>query len=157
MLHHAKLNKCFWGKAAITAIYVKNRFPSPKLKNKNPFEIVHKFKASVKHTRVFGCRAYVLTPKEKRLKSDPKSRVGVFVGYEEVSKAYRVYDIDAQRVVISRDVTFDESSLGDLSVNIFDDLEEANLDFDAVEISDDDSSYTTDFKQIGKRRIVQVT
>ena len=60
-------------------------------------------------------------------------------------------------MVISRDVTFDESSLGDLSVNIFDDLEEANLDFDAVEISDDDSPYTTDFKQIGKRRIVQVT
>lgn len=76
----------------------------------------------------------------------------MFVGYDEVSKAYRVYDIDAQRVVISRDVTFDESSLGDLSVNIFDDLEEANLDLDALEISDDDSSYTTDFKQIGKRK-----
>ena len=71
MLHHAKLNKCFWGKAAITAIYVKNRLPSPKLKNKNPFEIVHKFKASVKHTRVFGCRAYVLTPKENGLSGIP--------------------------------------------------------------------------------------
>ena len=54
--------------------------------------------------------------------------------------------------MISRDVTFDESSLGDLSVNIFDDLEEGNLDFDALEISDDDSSYTTDFKQTGKRK-----
>ena len=157
MLHHAKLDKRFWGEAAMTAIHVKNRLPSPKLKSKTPFKIVHKSKLSVKHMRVFGFRAYVLTPKEKRLKWDPKSRVGVFVVYEEVSKAYRVYDIDAQRVVISRDVTFDESSLGDLSVNIFDDLEEANLDFDAVEISDDDSSYTTDFKQIGKRRIVQVT
>ena len=152
MLHHAKLDKRFWGEAAMTAIHVKNRLPSPKLKSKTPFKIVHKSKPSVKHMRVFGFRAYVLTPKEKRLKWDPKSRVGVFVGYEEVSKAYRVYDIDAQRVVISRDVTFDESSLGDLSVNIFDDLEEANLDFDAVEISDDDSSYTTDFKQIGKRK-----
>ena len=78
--------------------------------------------------------------------------MSVFVGYEEVSKAYRVYDIDAQRVVISRDVTFDESSLGDLSVNIFDDLEEANLDFNALELSDDDSTYTTDFKQTGKRK-----
>ena len=29
---------------------------------------------------------------------------------------------------------------------------EYNLDFDALEISDDDSSYTTDFKQIGKRK-----
>ena len=47
---------------------------------------------------------------------------------------------------------FDESSLGDLLVQIFDDVEEANLDFDALEISDDDSSYTTDFKQIGKRK-----
>ena len=76
--------------------------------------------------------------------------MGVFAGYEEVSKAYRVYDIDAQRVVISRDVTFDESTLGDLSVQFFDDLEEANLDFDALEISDDGSPYTTDFNQVGK-------
>ena len=59
----------------------------------------------------------------------------MFVSYEEVSKSYRVYDIDAQQVVICRDATFDESSLGDLSVNISD---KANLDFDALEISDDD-------------------
>uniref|UniRef100_H3H9I1 Integrase catalytic domain-containing protein n=1 Tax=Phytophthora ramorum TaxID=164328 RepID=H3H9I1_PHYRM len=30
MLHHAKLDKCFWAEAAMTAIYVKNRLPSPK-------------------------------------------------------------------------------------------------------------------------------
>uniref|UniRef100_A0AAV1TGB2 Integrase catalytic domain-containing protein n=1 Tax=Peronospora matthiolae TaxID=2874970 RepID=A0AAV1TGB2_9STRA len=29
MLHHAKLEKCFWAEAAMTAIYVKNRLPSP--------------------------------------------------------------------------------------------------------------------------------
>ncbi|KAG2870231.1 hypothetical protein PC114_g27479 [Phytophthora cactorum] len=27
MLHHAKLDKCFWAEAAMTAIYVKNRLP----------------------------------------------------------------------------------------------------------------------------------
>ena len=152
MLHHTKLDMRFWGETAMTAIYFKNRLSSPKLKNKTPFEIKHKSKPSVKHMRVFGCRAYVLTPKEKRLKWNPKSKTGVFVGYEEVSKAYRVYDIDALRVVISRDVTFGKTSLGDLSANIFDDLEEANLDFDALEISDDDSSYTMDFKQTEKRK-----
>uniref|UniRef100_A0AAV1V0T8 Integrase catalytic domain-containing protein n=1 Tax=Peronospora matthiolae TaxID=2874970 RepID=A0AAV1V0T8_9STRA len=31
MLHHAKLDKCFWAEAAMTAIYVKNRLPSPKV------------------------------------------------------------------------------------------------------------------------------
>ena len=41
MLHHAKLDKCFWAEAAMTAIYVKNRLPSPKIAHKTPFEIVY--------------------------------------------------------------------------------------------------------------------
>ncbi|KAG2922339.1 hypothetical protein PC117_g16009 [Phytophthora cactorum] len=112
MLHHAELDKCFWAEAAMTAIYVKNRLPSPKIEHKTPFEIVYKAKPSVKHMRVFGCRTYILTPKEKRLKWDPKARAGLFLGYEEVSKAYRLYDIEAGQVVISHDVNFDESTFG---------------------------------------------
>ncbi|KAG2804801.1 hypothetical protein PC116_g34565 [Phytophthora cactorum] len=49
MLHHAKLDKCFWAEAAMTAIYVKNRLPSPKIEHKTPFEIVYKSKPSVEH------------------------------------------------------------------------------------------------------------
>ncbi|KAG4038526.1 hypothetical protein PC123_g25914 [Phytophthora cactorum] len=101
MLHHAKLDKWFWAEAAMTAIYVKNRLPSPKVEHKAPFEIVYKSKPSVKHIRVFGCRTYILTPKEKRLKWDPKARAGIFLGYKEVSKAYRLYDIEAGQVVIN--------------------------------------------------------
>uniref|UniRef100_A0AAV1U7E7 Uncharacterized protein n=1 Tax=Peronospora matthiolae TaxID=2874970 RepID=A0AAV1U7E7_9STRA len=80
MLHHAKLDKCFWAEAAMTAVYVKNRLPSPKIPHKTPFEIVYNSKPSVKHMRVFGCQAYILTPKEKRLKWDPKARAGLFFG-----------------------------------------------------------------------------
>ncbi|KAG3176917.1 hypothetical protein PC128_g17075 [Phytophthora cactorum] len=123
MLHHAKLDKCFWGEAAMSAIYVKNRLPSPKIEHKTPFEIVYKSKPSVKHIRVFGCRTYILTPKEKRLKWDPKARAGLFLGYEEVSKAYRLYDI------------------------------EAGQDFASLEISDADTAGPTEFKQAGKRKI----
>ncbi|KAG2812274.1 hypothetical protein PC113_g23578 [Phytophthora cactorum] len=36
MLHHAKLDKCVWAEAAMTAIYVKNRLPSPKIEHKTP-------------------------------------------------------------------------------------------------------------------------
>uniref|UniRef100_A0AAV1VFH3 Retroviral polymerase SH3-like domain-containing protein n=1 Tax=Peronospora matthiolae TaxID=2874970 RepID=A0AAV1VFH3_9STRA len=112
MLHHSKLDKYFWAEAAMTAIYVKNRLPSPKVVHKTPLEIVYSSKPSVKHMRAFGCPTYILTPKENRLKWDPKARVGIFVGYEEVSKSYRVYDIKAGKVVISRDVNFDESTFG---------------------------------------------
>ena len=108
LLHHAKLDKCFWAEAAMTAIYIKNRLPSPKIQDKTPFEIMYKSKPSVKHMRVFGCRAYVLTPKEKRLEWDPNAREGLFMGYEEASKAYRVFDMEAGQVVITRDVNFYE-------------------------------------------------
>ncbi|KAG4037019.1 hypothetical protein PC123_g27413 [Phytophthora cactorum] len=101
--------------------------------------------------RVFGCRTYILTPKEKRLKWDPKARAGLFLGYEEVSKAYRLYDIEAGQVVISRDVNFDESTFG-LSPPISD--EDVNdLDFDSLDIdNDNDSSRQTEYKQAGKRK-----
>uniref|UniRef100_A0AAV1VEU0 Polyprotein n=1 Tax=Peronospora matthiolae TaxID=2874970 RepID=A0AAV1VEU0_9STRA len=55
MLHYAKLDKCFWAEAAMTAIYIKNRLPSPKCQDRTPFEIVNGFRPSVKRMRVFGC------------------------------------------------------------------------------------------------------
>ena len=84
--------------------------------------------------RIFGCKAYVLTPKEKRLKWDPKARQGIFLGYEDRSKAYRVYDIEAGQVVISRDVNFDESSFGEPSSS---DDEDAVPDFESLDINYD--------------------
>lgn len=37
--------------------------------------------------------------------------------YEERSQAYRIYDIEAWQVVISRDVTFDKTSVDGASVH----------------------------------------
>uniref|UniRef100_H3H945 Integrase catalytic domain-containing protein n=1 Tax=Phytophthora ramorum TaxID=164328 RepID=H3H945_PHYRM len=152
MLHHAKLDKFFWAEAAMTAIYVKNRLPSPKVEHKTPFEIVYKSKPSVKHMRVFGCQTYILTPKEKRRKWDPKARAGLFLGYEQVSKAYRLYDIEAGQVVVSRDVNFDESAFG-LSAHTSDeDVDDAALDLDALDLDDNDGPRQVSFKQTGKRK-----
>uniref|UniRef100_A0AAV1TDZ7 Retroviral polymerase SH3-like domain-containing protein n=1 Tax=Peronospora matthiolae TaxID=2874970 RepID=A0AAV1TDZ7_9STRA len=133
----------------MTAIYIKDRLPSPKVMHKTPFEIVHNSKPSVKHMRVFGCQVYILTPKEKRLKWDPKARTGIFLGYEEASKAYRVYDIEAGQVVISRDVNFDESAFG-LSPPIT--AEHADdIDFDSLDL-DDEAPGQAQYKKTGKRK-----
>uniref|UniRef100_A0AAV1UL18 Integrase catalytic domain-containing protein n=1 Tax=Peronospora matthiolae TaxID=2874970 RepID=A0AAV1UL18_9STRA len=48
MLNYAKLDKCFWAEAAMTAIYIKNRLPAPKCQDQTPFEIVNGFLPSVK-------------------------------------------------------------------------------------------------------------
>ena len=49
-------------------------------------------------------------PKEKRTKIDPLRKKGIFVGYSESSKAYRIYFLGFKKIDISRDVTFDKDS-----------------------------------------------
>jgi hypothetical protein len=62
----------------------------------------------VNHLRVFGCRAFV-----KQLghvdKLNDRSHAGVFIGYAEGAKAYRILDSVARQVCAARDVVFDEA------------------------------------------------
>ena len=51
---------------------------------------------------------YIHIPKEKRTKLDPSRKKGIFVGYSESSKSYRIYFPGFKNIDISRDVTFDE-------------------------------------------------
>ena len=150
MLHHTKMDKCFWAEAEMKAIYIKNRLPSPKCQDKTPFEIVNGFRPSVKHMRVFGCQVFMLTPEKKRSKWDPKAREGLFMGYEEVSKAYRIYDIEANRVMISRDVTFNESVFAFSPTLPQESVDDTALDFDSMSISDE--PHPMQFKKTGKRK-----
>ena len=97
----------FWGEAVVTAVYILNRSPTKALNGKTPYEAWHGRKPAVSHLRVFGCLAFV-----KELshigKLDDRSTPGVFIGYAEGSKAYRILDPGTQRVRTARDVVFDE-------------------------------------------------
>lgn len=65
-------------------------------------------KPSVEHFRVFRCVAHVHIPDVKRTKLDAKSFTCVLLGVIEESKAYKLYDPVAKKVVISRDVVFED-------------------------------------------------
>jgi hypothetical protein len=67
-------------------------------------------KPEVSHLKIFGCLVFIHVPKEKRNKMDPSGKKGIFVGYCEVSKAFRIYIPDQHHIEISRDVTFDEDA-----------------------------------------------
>ena len=47
-------------------------------------------------------------PEEKRTKLEPIVEKGKFVGYNEVSKAYKIYIPSLRKVVASSDVRFEE-------------------------------------------------
>ena len=53
---------------------------------------------------------YIHIQKEKRMKLDPSGKKGIFVGYSESSKAYRIYFPGFKKIHINGDVTFDEDS-----------------------------------------------
>ena len=60
---------------------------------------------------------YIHIPKEKRTKLDPSGKKGIFVGYSERSKAYRIYFLAFKKIDIRRDVQFDKDSAYNKSRN----------------------------------------
>jgi hypothetical protein len=75
---------------------------------KVPEEKFTRKKPEVSHLKIFGCPVFIRIPKEKRNKLDPSGKKGIFVGYCEVSKAFKIYIPSHHQIEISRDVTFDE-------------------------------------------------
>ena len=64
----------------------------------------------VSHLNIFGWPVYIHIPKEKRKKLNLSEKKGLFVGYSEQSKAYRIYIPWYRQIKLSRDVTFDEDT-----------------------------------------------
>ncbi len=90
LLIDASLLKEYWAEATATAVYLLNRGPSSILRGKTAKELWTEKPPNVEHLRVFGCRAWVHIPRERRDKWDPKANELTFVGYEEHTKGYRL-------------------------------------------------------------------
>jgi transposase InsO family protein len=105
MIHDQYLPMCLWVEAAMVVVYVQNRLSHSALRLKTPEEMFTGKKPEVSHLKIFGCPVFIHIPKEKRNKLDPSGKKGIFVGYYEVSKAFRIYIPDQHHIEISRDVT----------------------------------------------------
>jgi hypothetical protein len=110
MIHDQDLPMCLWAKAAMEVVYMQNRLSHSALGLKTPEEMFTGKKPEVSHLKIFGCPMFIHIPKEKRNKLDPLGKKGIFVGYCEVSKAFRIYIPGQHHIEISRDVTFDEDA-----------------------------------------------
>jgi hypothetical protein len=108
MIHDQGLPLFLWAEACNTAVYLQNRSPHRALGNMTPDEAFTGQKPQVGHLRIFGCVTYSFIPKELRKKMEPTTEKGIFVGYSEISKAYRIYIPALRRVVVRRDVKFEE-------------------------------------------------
>jgi transposase InsO family protein len=128
MIHDQDLPMCLWAETTMATVYVQNRLSHSALGLKTPEEMFTG-KPEVSHLKIFGCPVFIHIPKEKRNKLDPSGKRGIFVGYCEVSKAFRIYILGGifvgycevskafriyipgqHHIEISRDVTFDEDA-----------------------------------------------
>ncbi|GKE66254.1 retrovirus-related pol polyprotein from transposon TNT 1-94, partial [Tanacetum coccineum] len=107
-LKSKKMPKEFWAEAVDCAVYLLNRCPSKSLDNKTPQEAWNRIKPTVSHLRIFGSIAYVHVPSQRRSELD-------------------------DRVVVSRDVEFEEEGSWDWSI-------EENERYDFLPMTDEEET-----------------
>ncbi|GAU28453.1 hypothetical protein TSUD_55040 [Trifolium subterraneum] len=109
MINARNVPKRFWPEAVKWATYVMNRSPTPSVKDMTPEEAWSGKTPSVHYFKTFGCLAHAYVHDSQRKKLDNKSKKCVLLGVSEESKAYKLYDPIDKKIIISRDVIFDES------------------------------------------------
>jgi hypothetical protein len=106
MMFDQDLPNYLWEEATSIAIYIQNMCPHAIFKEKTPEEVFSGIKPEVCNLRIFGCPMHIHVPKENRTNMEPLSKKGVFVGYSENSKAYRIYVPGQRKIEVRRDVNF---------------------------------------------------
>ncbi|KAJ1696523.1 hypothetical protein LUZ63_005035 [Rhynchospora breviuscula] len=110
MLHEFAVPKFLWAEAVNTACHVVNRACIRSKLKKTPFELWVGRTPNIFYFRVFGSKCFVLDKSPKITKFDAKSLTGIFVGYSNTSKAYRVYLPTSRVVIESINVKFNENA-----------------------------------------------
>lgn len=122
MIHETNMASYFWAEAVNTACYVQNRIYIRPILNKTSYELFKGRKPTVSYFHQFGCTCYILNNKHYLKKFDSKAQKGIFIGYSEKSKSYRVYNSDTNQVEESVHVNFDDkepdSEISELNKNL---------------------------------------
>lgn len=107
LLLQSNLPLSFWTEAIATAAYIRNRSLAKSLNEMTPFEVKIGTKPDVSNFKIFVCKAFALDKTQKE-KFQSRSKECIFVGFSSESKAYRLWDGTAKRIIVSRDVRFIE-------------------------------------------------
>ncbi|KAJ3454754.1 hypothetical protein MRS44_013354 [Fusarium solani] len=117
-----------WPEIVAAAVYLHNLTPRRQIQWKTPIGTLNSWLTSrglasidnaatpsIAHLKRYGCRAYALTStyqrqKDRELKLAPRAHIGFLIGYDSTN-IFRIWVPSLQRVLRTRDVTFDESRL----------------------------------------------
>lgn len=131
-------------------VHLINRTPTPLLDNITPYEKSYKKPLDYGMLRTFGCLVFVSTLERNRTKFDNRFEKGIFLGYEAGMKGFRVYCLNNNRVVVSRNVRFHKNIFPHKKA-----LDEAIDESDQAynkEISEEEHTNTKETESLGNRK-----
>jgi hypothetical protein len=105
MLSNAGMSKCFWAAATSRTCYLINKSPSIPLDKKTPIEVWSRTPTDYSHLRVL----ITLLIHIGNGKLDPRPIMCVFLGYGLGVKAYRLWNPNIKRILMSSNVVFNEA------------------------------------------------
>ena len=108
LLFHNNVDVTLWDHAVMTANVLRNNTYSKAIEG-IPSAVVGVSRVDATKFRVWGCRAFVRVPKEKRDKLEKHSEEMLFVGYAADEGGYRFYSPSKNKFVVSRDALFAEN------------------------------------------------
>ena len=106
MMIHSGLPPSFWAEAVATANHIRNRCITKSLDGTTPYNAWTGRQTNIGYFKTFGCKAYVLDKAHNKGKFDRRGIEGIFVGYSNESKAYRVWIPEEKKIRVTRDVRF---------------------------------------------------
>nr|GEX95961.1 retrovirus-related Pol polyprotein from transposon TNT 1-94 [Tanacetum cinerariifolium] len=118
--------------AVSTAFFTQNQSIIHTRNNKNPYKLLRGRKPNVEYFHVFGSLCYLTNDPDDLRKMKPKSDIGIFIGYSETSRGFRIYNRHTKKIIETIHVKFDELTAMD--------FEHDNLEPVSQRFINDDSS-----------------
>lgn len=72
-------------------------------------EIFFQIQPNITHLCTFGYLAYIHLDKTQQDKLQPRVEREIFLGYDDAAKGYRLYNLIAQKLKVTCDVTIDKT------------------------------------------------
>ena len=115
LLKEKDLPNYLWVEAVAATVHLLNISPTRAVQDITPFEAWKGMKPTVSYLRIFGCIPYSMI---NRQKLDEKLVKCIFIGNSIESKAYNLFNPVNGRVIISRDVMFNEDAKWDWNTEV---------------------------------------
>ncbi|KAJ4966312.1 hypothetical protein NE237_018161 [Protea cynaroides] len=106
LLFNAKMGRSYWAEAVNTVCYLVNRSPATAIDCKTPIKVWSDKPADYKILKIFGCPPYYHVSEGKL---EPRAKKNIFMGYGNGMKGYRIWFSSEKKVILSKNITFDEN------------------------------------------------